>query len=188
MNMTLLLTATFFISLFTGAYTGKRRIYSMTRKRTVSVKGWRYNLYAGTQKMNMYERACIAILGLFALNKTEAFYLNSFEDAEGKPLDCSFNYRLEGKDFDARWWSVTTYDKDHYLIENKLDRFSYNGDNLSRNDDGGYTIHLSQTPKEGNWLPVGREGKFSITIRLYNPSKDVYENPEKMELPRIIRE
>lgn len=175
-------------SLVFGVSSGLYRIRAITRKKTDRNGAWGINLNTGNKDANMYERASVAVAGLFGLNKTETLYFTCYSDDTGRRLDSDNEYRLEGEDLDARWWSITTYDKDHYLIPNKLNRLSYNGTNLLRDTSNRYTIHLSKEIKEGNWLPVGDQGNFTITIRLYNPARNVYENPQGIELPRVIRE
>lgn len=171
-----------------GIYTGLKRIKLMAQKRTAQNGSWRINLNTGSKDANFYERATVAAVGLFGLNKKEVVYFTTFRDSQGRPLNSKNSYRLEGKTFDARWWSITTYGHDHYLIPNKLDRYSYNSKNILLKDDGSYMIHLSTEPQGENWLPVGNRGNFSITIRLYNPAKSVYENPAQIDVPQILKE
>lgn len=180
--------ATMLFALFMGVCSGFYRIYVVVKKRTLKNRAWGFNLNTGNKNADMYERASVAVAGLFGLNKTETIYFTAYRDDDGRRLNSDDDYRLEGKIFDARWWSITTYDKDHYLISNELDRYSYNGTNLILENDNRFIIHLSKEPKAGNWLPVGSQGNFSITIRLYNPSKKVYDNPAEVEMPSILRE
>ncbi|MBW2256192.1 MAG: DUF1214 domain-containing protein, partial [Deltaproteobacteria bacterium] len=145
---------------------------------------WGTNLAAGSQEADMYTRAAIAIGGLFALDKRETLYFNTFEDDQGAPLRAQCDYVLAGRDLDARWWSFTVYGEDHFLIPNEAKRYSYNLLNLERKADRSYEIHLSSTAHEGNWLPTGT-GRFSVTLRLYNPGSSVYQHPSTTDLPRI---
>lgn len=176
------------ISFFLGIWTGLRNIRSMARRNTVKIDFWGMNLNTGSRKANFYERATVAIAGLFGLKKEEAIYFTTFRDSKGQPLNSNTRYRLEGKTFDARWWSITTYGNDHYLIPNELNRYSYNNENILFEDDDSYKIQISSDPQTGNWLPSGTKGNFSITIRLYNPAKSVYDNPSQIKVPRIIME
>lgn len=149
---------------------------------------WYTNLAIGSQGAGMYTRAVIAIAGLFALNKSEAIYYNAKSDDQGKVFSTACDYRMEGKDMNARWWSFTIYGDDHFLVPNKENRYSYNLKNLAREPDRSYKVYLSSQRKAGNWLPIGDTGSFTITLRLYNPDKGVYEDPAHIELPSIIKE
>jgi hypothetical protein len=149
---------------------------------------WNTNLAVGSEDAGMHTRAFIALNGLFALGKSETIYYQTDIDDEGSLLSSNCDYRLEGIDFDARWWSITVYGNDQFLIPNKLNRYSFNVDNLVRERDNSYKIHLSGNAKKKNWLPSGNQQQLYLTIRLYNPEFSVYEHPDKIKLPRIIKE
>jgi hypothetical protein len=150
--------------------------------------GWQYHPGIGSQSADMYTRALVAWVGLFALNKTETIYYTTNRDQDGQTLTSSLDYRIEGRDLGARWWSITLYGHDYYLVANQENRHSYNMANLVREADGSFIIRVSRTPKPGNWLPSGNEEVFDLTLRLYNPDKNVYDHPGGVELPRVIRE
>jgi len=150
---------------------------------------WRTNLLTGSEQSGMYDRARVAVAGLLALKKSETLYYVADNDDQGQPLRSGCTYRIEGKDFDARWWSITAYGRTYFLIPNDQKRYSYNGNNVIRESDGLFRIHLSPSPKEKNWIPSGqKDQKLHLTLRLYNPSAAVAENPGNIALPRIIRE
>jgi hypothetical protein len=150
---------------------------------------WRTSLTVGSPDAGMYQRAYVARVGLFALNKTETIYYQAYTDENDDPLRSSCDYIIEGGDIDARWWAITLYGEDHFLIPNDRNRHSYNMKNLERDQDGTYRIYLSSTPKKKNWLPSGeKDHLLSMSLRLYNPAAVIYEEPEKIDLPRIIKE
>lgn len=149
---------------------------------------WRTDPAFGSLEADLYTRAYVARAGLFALNKSETIYFIASRDADGDPLRSSCDYRIEGRDLPARWWSITLYGSDFFLVPNTIERFSYNGRNVARTMDGGYLIRVSAKPHEGNWLPSGEHDQIYLNLRLYNPEKAVYENPGTVELPRIIKE
>ena len=150
---------------------------------------WVTNLEVGSADAGIYVRAVVARIGLFALNKTETIYYTALVDDAGERLRSGCDYRIEGKPIPTRWWSITAYGEDHFLIPNEQGIYAYNLKKLERDGDGGFTIHLSRSKKEGNWLPSGdREQQLSLSLRCYNPEPVMYRKPEKTALPRIIRE
>ena len=149
---------------------------------------WTTNLDVGSSSAEMYVRAVVARIGLFALNKTETIYFSAETDEDGQPLRSVCDYRVEGSDMAARWWSITVYGADNFLIPNDTMRYAFNGGNVAKTADGRYTILLSPTPKPGNWLPSGNQDQLNLALRLYNPLPEVYQKPAGLELPRIIRE
>jgi hypothetical protein len=84
----------------------------------------------------------------------------------------------------ARWWSVTAYGADDFLIPNASDRYSVSMNSVTRRADGTFGITLSQKQAEGDWIPVAAE-RFDLTIRLYNPQADVVAEPGRVALPTI---
>jgi len=162
-------------------------IDSFSKVQAVKDGAWTSNPLVGSVQANMYLRATIARIALFALSRTEALYYNAFTDEEGDPLRPECDYIIEGADLPARWWSITAYDKDHFLIPNALNRYSYNMKNIRRDEQGRYKIHLSRTPKDQNWLPAAKQGTMSLTLRAYNPAPALRENMWKAELPKITK-
>jgi hypothetical protein len=162
-------------------------IQSANRREGVVNRAWETNMGMGHSDAGMYTRAAIAIGGLFALNKKETLYFTAFQDDGGEPLHARCDYILEGGDIASRWWSMTVYGSDHFLIANPENRYSYNMANLERGKDNRYELHLSATKKPGNWIPTGESGDFSITLRAYNPEASIYDHPATTPLPSIKR-
>ena len=175
------------VALLIGVGSAVWAIESFSKVQAIKVGAWTSNPLFGSAQVDMYLRAVIARIALFALSRTEAIYYIAFADDNGEPLRPECDYILEGGDLPARWWSITAYDKDHFLIPNDLDRYSYNMKNLRRDEQGRFKIHLSRTPKEGNWLPAAKEETMSITLRAYNPAPALQENMGSAELPKITK-
>lgn len=89
---------------------------------------------------------------------------------------------------DARWWSITAYGADHHLVPNSLNRYSYNSANVAKNTDGSWTIHLSSTPKPGNWIPTSDGSRFELFLRMYNPVPAILEDVASANVPCIFPE
>lgn len=188
MKFTLKCIAVLAISLIFGIGTAVLGLKWGAESASIKNGAWYTNPSVGSQTAGMYTRAMVAITGLFALDKSEAVYYTALTDDEDEYLSTDCIYSIEGKDLDARWWSLTIYGDDHFLVPNKENRYSYNLVNLAREPGNSYKIYLSSQRKTGNWIPIGDSGNFSITLRIYNPAKSVYENPSKIELPKITKE
>jgi len=149
---------------------------------------WQTNLAIGSGTANPYLRAAVAVHGLLALQQSETIYYSAYTDDDGKLLNADNVYRIEGRAPDSRWWSITVYGEDDFLIPNELNRYSYGSNSVSYNSDGKFTIILSKSHRDGNWLPLGNTKRFSLSLRLYNPGESIRRNPANVELPKIIRE
>lgn len=148
---------------------------------------WRTTLTAGSREANFYERAAIAIGGIYALSKEETLYYTAFSDSEGRPLDGRCFYEVSGRPLPARWWSLTMYGADNYLVPNAAGVYSRHADNLQFEPDGSFAMPVSATPQARNWLPAPAQGEFSITARLYNPDPAIFKDLTAVALPQILR-
>ena len=150
---------------------------------------WYTSTAIGSAASDPYTRAQIALTGLLALNKSEAIYFTATEDGEGRPLRGSCTYEVTGRNLAARWWSITAYGSDHYLMGNEAERYSYNVASLGLRfaPIAKWRINVSAEEQQSNWLPVKANDFFSLTLRLYNPSQQILGNLEGVGLPEIRR-
>lgn len=162
----------------------------ITEKSLIRNGAWYTGLTYGSEQAGMYTRAAVAIVALFALNKSEVIYYTADTDDAGQLLQSSCDYRIEGTKLDpySSWWSITVYGGDNFLIPNEQNRYSYTNTNIEYDEDGNFTISLSSTSKTGNWLPTGNQNKIILMLRMYNPAPSIYENLDTIELPHIITE
>ena len=147
---------------------------------------WRTSLYAGSNEAGLYLRAAIALHGLLALNRRETIYYTASRDSDGEELNGKCLYHIEGRDPPARWWSITAYGADDYLIPNAAGRYSISVNSVARRADGSFSIVLSKSAGGANWIAV-TEAPFNVTLRLYNPGAQVAADPARVVLPRIIK-
>ena len=148
---------------------------------------WRSSLTAGGADADMYTRARVALFGLLALNKSETIYYTATSDSAGKAFNPACAYRIEGRDPDTRWWSLTAYGRDSYLIPNEGHRYAVSKNNVVRSTDGTFVVRLSTTPEAQNWIATSKDG-FDVTLRLYNPGPSVIASSATVELPSITKE
>jgi hypothetical protein len=150
----------------------------------LSAGPWHTSLHAGSSAGGPYARAFIAVHGLLALSREETIYYTAANDSDGQALDGHCVYRIEGRDPPTRWWSITAYGADDFLIPNDAERYSVSMNSVARRADGTFAVTLSKARIEGNWIPVA-EGRFDLTIRLYNPQATVAADPGHVALPSI---
>lgn len=148
---------------------------------------WTANLAAGGTNADNYTRTAVALAGLLALNKEETIYYGANGDSDGNPFDPNCAYRIEGKDPDARWWSITAYAKDHFLIDHPSKRYAVSKTNVVRTADGAFVIRASLQEEAQNWIATSKDG-FQLTLRLYNPGQTVRDDPASVALPAIVKE
>jgi hypothetical protein len=152
---------------------------------------WHHNPYVGSEEASGYTRAAVALIGFLGMKREESIYFVARADDEGQGLVGNCSYRVEGafNGEQARWWSITAYNAiTSKLIPNDQKRYSFNGDNLALNEDGGFTLLLSAEEQEGNWIPIGQADVFDLTLRLYNTPESVRDNVEALALPTVTKE
>jgi hypothetical protein len=155
-----------------------------TKSKGISDGPWRTSLFAGSSEASPYLRAYIAVHGLLALSREETVYYSAADDSEGHALDGNCSYHLEWRDPPTRWWSITAYGSDDFLIPNPADRYSVSMNSVARRADGTFAVTLSKKQVGSDWIPVAA-GRFDLTIRLYNPQAAVVADPGRVALPTI---
>jgi hypothetical protein len=150
---------------------------------------WSTNFSIGSSEANPYVRAWVAQNGLMALNKSETIYLDAYSDDTGEPLIGDRDYTIQGRAPDARWWDITVYDQDGFLIANDQNRYAYSSTDIKFEPDGSFKIYLSRTPQQGNWLSAGNAKEMSLYLRLHSPGPAYLDAKtlQRAELPHITR-
>ena len=173
------------LSLALGLGSAALSIRLVSRRGAIRLGPWTTSATAGSSEAGMYERAAIAVHALFVLNRSETVYYRAHVDDTGRALDGRCEYRIRGQPPAARWWSITAYGGDDFLIPNEQRRYSFNLSNVAREPDGTFLIRASARPQPGNWLPLGGGGPVSFTLRLYVPAGEIAAHPERAALPAI---
>ncbi len=147
---------------------------------------WTTSLAIGSPQSDPYTRAAVALHGLFALKRDETIYFTATTDAAGNTLDGRCVYQIKGSDPDTRWWSITAYGADDYLIANPAHRYSVAKTSVTRNPNGSFEVQVGGSGSGANWIPTG-PGRFSLTLRLYNPGPTATLTPQDMALPQLTK-
>jgi len=153
---------------------------------------WFHNPYVGSDEASGYTRALVSLVGFLGMTRQETVYFVARSDDEKNALSGSCTYSVKGffTSDQARWWSITAYNAmTTKLLPNAQRRYSFNGDNVTLNDDGSFTLLLSsQAQLHPNWIPLEAGTAFDLTLRMYNPSQTVREGPHEIALPQIRKE
>jgi hypothetical protein len=145
----------------------------------------------GTTDASALVRAQVALSGLLALPAKEAMYFTARTDSAGRPLDGRCMYKLNLPEIAARWWSITAYQREGWLITNPGAHYSV-GSGFFGNE-GGFIVVGPKAPLP--WAGAGKRGyiatnganQFDLTLRAYHPAPDLLARPERAALPTIDR-
>jgi hypothetical protein len=124
-----------------------------------------------------YTRTAVAKSNIFINRPTETRYFYQDLDAKGERLSGeTARYTVTFKQIPPvkGFWSITLYDKYHFLAPNELDRFALGtrSKHLRYEPDGSLIIYVQKdrpdADKVSNWLPAPADA-FSLYIRAYWP-------------------
>jgi hypothetical protein len=129
-----------------------------------------------------YTRTAVAKSNIFINRPRETRYFYQDFDRDGARLDGSKRYTVTFSELPPvkGFWSITLYDRFHFLAPNALDRFSLGtrSRSLRSEADGSLTIYVQKDRPEAdkvpNWLPAP-DGPFSLFIRAYWPRPAIAE-------------
>jgi hypothetical protein len=153
----------------------------------VRVGPWSTGRDVGTAHADMKTRAVVALRGLLALPAQEARYFTASTDSAGAPLSGKCSYALNGGAMEARWWSVTLYDRAGWLIPNRWNRHSIGSSRIPADAADHWTVQVGPVEQPGLWVPSGTDGLFELTLRAYRPHGTMARDPGRISLPTITR-
>jgi len=151
-----------------------------------TVNGWLLPLNLGRFGTDYNNRAFVAYVGLGALTADDAIYPCAFVDADGKVLDGGSKYVMHFEK-DGLFpsysgiWSISAY-RENFYVHNPIERYAVSsGMSLKYNADGSLDVYIqAKSPgadKEANWLPCPPSGPFNLTIRVYQPKREMMDGP-----------
>jgi hypothetical protein len=100
------------------------------------------------------------------MTSTTARYFTARTDSDGELLSSDCEYVIAGSALNARWWSLAVYDEHGSVLDNPLNRYSFNSEEAIRRSDGTYRIDLAREVRPENWLPSGTGPAQSLVLML----------------------
>ncbi|MGD0192086.1 MAG: DUF1214 domain-containing protein [Rhizomicrobium sp.] len=153
---------------------------------TIGDGPWRTNLQIGSESSDLYTRASVALNGLFAIDRSGVVYYVATTDSAGDALRGDCQYEVSGHDPDSRWWSLTAYGADDYLIANPANRYFVDKTSIWRPAGRSFSVAVGSTPQPSNWVPV-TGSSFNLVLRLFEPAAPIAATPQRADLPAIRR-
>lgn len=176
------------LGLIGGVVVAVQQVRGGVADAAVSNGAWSTNVSYGSAKASTLTRAKVALGGIMALPAKEAMYFTATKDSDGKPLDGACTYLVSGGRLDGRWWSVTLYEGEGWLVKNAANRWSIPSHAAVQAENGQWSFTVSPEEQLTTWLPTGNAKAFDMTLRLYHPSPAVIAAPAKAALPIIKRQ
>ena len=150
----------------------------------IEIGAWTTGRDIGTAQADMLTRATVALRGLLALPASEARYFTARTDSAGRALSGSCSYTMSGQALSARWWSVTLYDRQGWLVSNRWNQHSAGSAGAAA---APWQLIIAPQPQAGLWIATGNDDAFELTLRTYRPSGVLASDPARAAMPTITR-
>lgn len=134
----------------------------------ISIGAWTAWPKTGTSGVDPYARAAIARNGELPIGSGDGVAFFASADDKGRPLDGRCDVVLAGTTPQARFWTLTIYDREGQLIASSLDRRGFTSQEIARQSDGSFSIAVAPRARPGNWLPTGGAERYVLVMRLYD--------------------
>lgn len=152
---------------------------------------WRTSSTNGAIDQSSLARAQVALFGLLALPRTEAMYFIARNDSEGRVLDGRCSYVVRGSTLDARWWSITLYQGEGWLVANSANKYSVGSAAvpIMESMPPQWMIQVGPDAPAGTqaYIPTSSVPSFDLTLRAYHPGGALLNDPAHAQLPTIER-
>ncbi len=134
----------------------------------LTIGSWTARPKIGTTEINPYSWASIARSGELPVGTGDGIAFTANADDNKKPLDGRCDIVVSGVTPAARFWTLTLYDTKGRLVANALQRYGFTSEEVVRNADGSFAIHMAARARAGNWLPTGGVNRYQLMLRLYD--------------------
>jgi hypothetical protein len=135
---------------------------------TLQLGAWVAAPKNGSREIDPYARASIARSGELPVGSGDGVAFLASADDTNRPLDGRCDVVLSGSTPQARFWTLTLYDPQGYLVANSIDRQGFTSQEIVRRADGTFEIVVAPRARAGNWLPSGGVEHYVLVLRFYD--------------------
>ena len=132
---------------------------------------WTGDLLLGKSDESVVARAYRARHQLFALSTDQALYFYLRKDEHGRPLRGECSYVLTGIEPPGRWWSLTAYGTDGFLIREAEGRFSVAAKTNPKSPQPLSVIIGSRGAAATPDIVTAQKRPFYLILRVYAPEQ-----------------
>lgn len=135
---------------------------------TLTIGAWTARPRIGSIEIDPYSRAAIARSGELPIGAGDGIAFLAIADDAKRPLDGRCEVVVAGVTPAARFWTLTLHDRKGHLVANSLPRHGFTSQEIVRNSDGSFVVHVASRARAGNWLPTGGIERYVLMLRLYD--------------------
>ncbi len=150
---------------------------------------WTAWTQVGSPSPDPYTRAYITRSAALQLGQAEGIQLIATTDSDGRLLDRTCRYRIDGRTPTATFWTLVPVDDAGVSIARKDGPPGFQSNRIARANDGSVQLYISKTLSPLNWLEIAGSGPYSLVLSLYDTV--IFSSigaTETIALPSIIRE
>ena len=124
----------------------------------------------GSVSPDPYARAHLARAGTLQLGAGEGLRFTATTDSDGRRLDRSCRYRIDGMTPVASFWTLVATSPDGINIARNDAPLALRSSRIARASDGSIVAYVSRTLAPWNWLEITGTGPFVLILTLYDTS------------------
>jgi hypothetical protein len=153
---------------------------------TLTIGAWTARPRIGSADIDPYSRATIIRNGDLPIGAGDGIAFIAKKDDRKRPFDGRCDVVVSGVTPPARFWTLTLYDNKGRLVANSLQRYDFTSQEIVRNSDGSFAIHIAPRARAGNWLPTGGIERYVLMLRLYDtPVGVATRSPRDAPMPGV---
>lgn len=145
----------------------------------ITIGSWTAYPKTGGAEIDPYARAAIARSGMLPMGLGDGVAFIAQTDDTRRPLDGRCQVVVTGTTPQARFFTLTIYDRDGQLIANSLQRHGFTSQELVRKADGRFEVVVGPRARPGNWLPTGGVERYVLMMRFYDTPVGVATRAER---------
>jgi hypothetical protein len=154
----------------------------------VRLGAWDISAHSGSAEADPYTRANLARSGEIPLAVGEGLQLIARVDDEGRTLDARCVYQVGSHVPAARYWTLSLIDPSGWPTDNLAERYGFRSSEIMRATNGDFEIAVAANAQPGNWLPIGADRPFALSLRLYDtPLGATATAMDRSAVPRVQR-
>ena len=153
----------------------------------LSVGAWTAWPRHGTAGIDPYPRAMVARSGELPVGSGDGIAFHARADDHGNALDGRCDVVISGSTPQARYWTITLYDRDGALVRNSVQRHGFTSHEIVRRANGTFELTAGPRSRPGNWLPTGGIERYVLLLRLYDTPIGVATRGREVTMPAITR-
>ena len=164
--------------------------YALTDGRLVGAREigpWTAWPDTGGEHPDPYTRAYLARNGILQLGTSEGLQFTAETDSDGRTLERSCTYTIDGKTPVATLWTLVATDADGRNIAASDRLLALDSNHLSRAADGSAVISVGPALSAGDWLEIDGDGPFRLLLSLYDTPLTGGLDWSTSEMPTITK-